>query len=55
MNNHRMAFKTSQLNRTYRLTELAPYDPTYKKWATRDTLTKYYEMGKRAYTKWDAE
>ena len=41
--------------RNYRLTELLPNDHDFKLWATRETLTKYWLMGMRGHTKWDAK
>ena len=32
-----------------------PDNPRYKLWVTRDTLSKYWLMGKRGYTEYDAK
>lgn len=44
-----------QAGHTYWLTERRPNDPDFKRWATREVLAKYWNMGKRPYTEYDAE
>ena len=39
---------------SYELTERHPNDPKYREWATREALAKYWNMGKRPYTRFDA-
>ena len=46
---------TVQASHSYWASERYPNDSDYKRWATREALAKYWNMGKRKYTKIDAK
>lgn len=46
---------TTHAGFSHKMTELDPNNTTYKWWATRDALAKYYDMGMRSRTEYNAK